>query len=140
MEDLTQEDLDLVEVAKKTAEAFFGYKSHGHQISCVGAALRSVDGKIYTGPNIHIPNCGPSSICAEVTILAKAYSENYHDVDSIVAFAYGEENGNRVVPPCGKCRDFMKIFGNPWVILQTQQGLKKARLTELLPESQNWWK
>jgi len=41
-----------------------------------------------------------------------------------------------ILPPCGKCRDLARAFGNPLVILQVGRNLdesKKARLSELVP-------
>jgi cytidine deaminase len=58
-------------------------------------------------------------------------SEGEGKIDTIVAFAY--KQGGHVLPPCGKCRQFISEFGNPYVIVQVGGQLKKAKLSELYP-------
>ena len=54
--------------------------------------------------------------------------------------AISSEDGYHVLPPCGKCREFAKGFGNPYVILllgKQANLLKKVRLSYLLPHDWN---
>jgi len=135
MKKITQKDMELIEEAKKVAKKFCSVKWKEEQISTVGAALRTKDGKIYSGPNIFHPESGPSSICAEYTALAKAYSEGYKEIDTIVAYGYRSEKEQKIMAPCGKCRAFIRLFGNPWVIINAKE---KFRLKEILPFCDNW--
>jgi len=38
-----------------------------------------------------------------------------------------------VLPPCGKCRQLLREFGNPYVILKLHSRYLKVRLAELYP-------
>ncbi|NIM47082.1 MAG: cytidine deaminase [Candidatus Aenigmarchaeota archaeon] len=135
---LTTKDKKLIEEAKKVAKRFSKTKWKGQVISSVGAALKTKDGKIYSGPNIHHPDSGSCSICAEYISIAKAYSDGHKKIDTIVAYWYDNNNEQGVVNPCGKCREFMRLFGNPWIIINVNGKLKKVRLKEIHPFSDNW--
>ena len=103
---------------------------------CVGAALVTKKGKIYTGCNIE--NTGIMSICAERVAFLKAISEGEIDFEYIVVVA-GKKNGElEPTTPCGYCRQFMsefvsksfKIYG-----LDKEGKIKEYNMDELLPES-----
>ena len=133
MKNLNEQDKKLIEEAKHIAQEFSKETWKDENITSVGAALRTEGGVIYSGPNIFHPYSSPSSICAEYTAIAKAYSEGHRDIETIVAYFYGGETNQGVLSPCGKCREFMRLFGNPWIIIQIKGGVKKLRLSELLP-------
>jgi len=138
MKDITPADKKLVNEARRVAKRFSLVKWKGQSLSCVGAALRTKSGKIYSGPNIEHPDSGPSSICAEYSALAKAFSEGHKEVALIVAYYYGGKGNHRVLSPCGRCREFLRLFGNPEVIINISGDLKKIRLDVLHPFSKNW--
>ena len=103
---------------------------------CVGAALVTKQGKVYTGCNIE--NHGIMSICAERVAFLKAISEGEKDFDYIVVVA-GKGNGElEPTTPCGYCRQFMsefvskdfKIYG-----LDKDGKFKEYNMGELLPEN-----
>lgn len=129
---LSQEDEELVGIAGDVAKRFSNVRWNGERLSGVGSALRTKDGEIFAGPNIDHPESSPCSICAEYTALAKAYSEGHTEVDTIVACWHKNEEG-RIIPPCGRCKEFMRLFGNPWVIIETEEGPRKAKLDEIHP-------
>jgi len=135
MRKLSEKDKELIKEAKKVARKFSKVKWEGQRLSTVGAALRTKDGKIYSGPDICHPQSGSSSICAEFTALSKAYSEGHTEIDSIVAYCYVNEKVKKILSPCGICREFLRLFGNPWIILDTK---KKAKLNEIHLFSDNW--
>jgi cytidine deaminase len=95
----------------------------------VGAALRAVDGTVFTGCNVE--NAAyPSTICAERTALVKAISEGYHQFDTIVVVS---KNAGF---PCGSCRQMMYEFAPDLrVIIAEISGrvLFEKTLRELLP-------
>jgi len=53
-------------------------------------------------------------------------------IEAIVAVCL-HDDGWSVLPPCGKCRQFISEFGNPYVIVEVGGELKKVRLSELYP-------
>lgn len=138
MRDINKKDEELIDEAKKTAikfakEMYFSdIKDENRRITTVGAALRTKSGDIFTGPNIFHPCANPCSIDAEYTAIAKAYSEGYREIESITAYWYKDNNNQKILMPCGQCREFMKLFGNPWIIFQSKNKMVKERLNKLL--------
>ena len=123
--DLTNRDLELVENAKK----LIGKRKSKR--SSVASVLRTKSGKIFQGVNIEIECSAPCSICAEYAAIGTMVSEGEEKIDIIVAVSY--KDGGYVLPPCGKCRQFISEFGNPYVIVQIEKELKKVKLNELYP-------
>ena len=138
MEELDEKDTELIKEAELAIKKIPDIKWRQFSLSCIGAAVRTKDGKIYSGPNISHPHAGQSSVCAEYSALTKAYSEGHGEIDSIVAFFHDGNRKSRVLAPCGKCREFLRLFGNPWVILEVEGKLKKLRLAEIHPYADNW--
>jgi cytidine deaminase len=63
-------------------------------------------------------------------------SSGERKVKTIVAVTDKGRNRYAILPPCGKCRDFVRAFGDPYVILQVGESLrdsKKVKLSELIP-------
>lgn len=69
----------------------------------VGAALRAVDGTVYTGCNVENASY-PVTICAERTALVKAISEGQRQFDLLTV---ATRNGGS---PCGMCRQMLFEF------------------------------
>jgi len=123
--DLSKGDLELVEKAKELI------RKRKSRRSSVASVLRTKNGRVFQGVNIEIECSAPCSICAEYAAIGTMVSEGEEEIDTIVAFAY--KQGGHVLPPCGKCRQFISEFGNPYVIVQVDRELKKAKLSELYP-------
>ncbi len=110
--------------AKKAAEnAYAPYSKFK-----VGAALLTVEGKIYTGCNVENSAFG-STICAERVAFTKAVSCGERNFEAI-AIANAQDT---FCPPCGECRQVMSEFCDA----DFEIILKGASFTlgELLPES-----
>jgi cytidine deaminase len=123
--DLSKRDLELVEKAKELI------KKRKSKRSSVASVLITENGRIFQGVNIEIQCSAPCSICAEYAAIGTMVSEGEGKIDTIVAFTC--KQGGHVLPPCGKCRQFISEFGNPYVIVQVGGQLKKAKLSELYP-------
>jgi len=123
--DLEKPDLELLEKAK---DLIAKRKS---KRSSVASVLRIRSGKVFEGVNVEIECSAPCSICAEYAAIGTMVTEGEQEIETIVAYSY--KNGGYVLPPCGKCRQFICEFGNPYVIVQVGQKLKKVRLSELYP-------
>jgi cytidine deaminase len=94
----------------------------------VGAALRALDGTVFTGCNVENASYG-ATICAERTALVKAVSEGRRDFDLIAVVT---NNGGS---PCGICRQVLYEFAPGLrVINADMEGniLSDCRLDELL--------
>ena len=109
--------IELIEMAKKASEnAHSPYSNF-----CVGTALLTRDGKVYTGCNVE--NHGIQSICGERVAFTTAFSEGEPSNDrtnyvaiAIVGHNRGSDDYSKTLP-CGYCRQFMSEFcGKDFVI------------------------
>lgn len=98
----------------------------------VGAALETVDGKIFTGSNVENSSYG-LAICAERVAIFKAVNDGHKKFKRIAIAA----KTKRPCPPCGACRQVLFEFADDMeVIMSTEAGkTKKTTLKKLLPES-----
>lgn len=122
---LTEQDLELVQRAQELI------KKRISKWSTVAACLRTASNQIFCGVNISIEGSEPCSICAEYAAIGTMVTAGEKEINTIVAVS-GKHN-SEVLPPCGKCRQFISEFGNPDVIVQVKGETKKARLSELYP-------
>lgn len=101
---------------------------------CVGAALLTMDGEIFTGCNVENSSFG-ASICAERCAILKAVSEGYTAFEKIAVVS----NSDDLTYPCGICRQFLTEFMEEGsVVLEGKDGeIKEYPLTDLLPYAFN---
>ena len=123
---------DDLEIAKKARlNAYVPYSNFQ-----VGVALRTKNGKVYTGCNIE--NHGIQSICAERTAFVKAISEGEKEFESItvVGSKIGMELNDECMP-CGYCRQFMSEFvdSNFRIYTLDKDQLKTYKINDILPYS-----
>jgi cytidine deaminase len=104
--ELSQKDQELVLAAESAMSKAFNPGSG----FVVGAALRSADGKVFTGANIKISATGMVA-CAEVVAFMAAHMAEKRKFDAIAVIA---RHGDRVleVPnyPCGRCSQIIHEF------------------------------
>jgi cytidine deaminase len=122
-----QEKQSLIDLANEARRrAYAPYSDYR-----VGAALRTTNGRVYTGVNIE--NAAyPDSICAERTAVFKAVSEGEHDFEIIAVVT---DNGGS---PCGSCRQVLAEFGLDTVVLIADgkgQVSMETTVRDLLPEA-----
>lgn len=117
----------LIEEAKVAREkAYVPYSKFK-----VGAALITVDGKVYHGCNIENAAYSVTN-CAERTALFKAYSEGDTEFAKLVVIADTE----RPVSPCGACRQVISELcpKDMKVVLTNLKGLvQETTVEDLLP-------
>lgn len=101
LEELSADDLQLVEVAKAMTETSYSPYSHFQ----VGAALRLADGQIFRGSNQE--NAAyPVGLCAERTAFFAA-GANAPDVPPVAIAIAAQTQGHflaQPAAPCGMCR------------------------------------
>ena len=113
----------LLEAARKARENAYAPYSHFQ----VGAALRSRDGRIFTGVNLENASY-PAGLCAERAALAAAVTAGVRDFSALAVCAGGQ------VTPCGLCRQALSEFGDMDLICAAPSGEPRFyRLSELLP-------
>jgi len=95
----------------------------------VGAAIRTKDGKIFTGCNIE--NVSYSmTICAERVAVFKAVSAGHTEFEAIAISASSEQP----IYPCGACRQVLAEF-NPTIKIFVNHDNGSYNMFELLPKS-----
>lgn len=123
-------DLELVDAATKALLRH--YKPFWHTVA---AAIRSSDGRIWTG--IHLgASVGRLSVCAEAVALGRAILEGDGTVESAVAVRHPKpdeaDQTVAIVSPCGACREmFADHAPEARIILP---GLRAEPVGALLPE------
>ena len=73
----------------------------GNSAGGVGAAIRTVDGNIYTGVCMDLAS--GLGFCAEVAAIVQMVTNRETQIDMAVAITFDD----RILPPCGRCRETM---------------------------------
>jgi cytidine deaminase len=128
---LTAADHDLIDAAK--AVLLRHYRPFWHTVA---AALRSRDGRIWTG--IHLgATVGRLSICAEAIALGRAVMDGDGSIDVAVAVRHPKPDESireiAVVSPCGACRENILDYDpEAGVIVNTPVGMRRVPVASLL--------
>ncbi|MCC6272847.1 MAG: cytidine deaminase, partial [Deltaproteobacteria bacterium] len=96
----------------------------------VGAALRTLDGKVYSGCNIENSSFG-ATVCAERVAVFKAVSEGE---GGFAAIAVVSRDDPRVLP-CGICRQVLwELAGDIDVVVGRASSVEVLKLSSLYPD------
>ena len=121
----------LISYAKKAmGNAYAPYSGF-----CVGAAILTSEGEVFTGCNVENSSYG-ATICAERCAIIKAISEGYTSFTKIAIVS----SGNNLTFPCGICRQFLSEFmqEDGVVVLCDSNGeIKEFELSSLIPHAFN---
>ena len=119
---------ELVEAARKVREKAYAPYSNFK----VGAAVRTKNGKVYTGCNVESASYG-LTVCAERVAVWKAVSEGEKEFTEIAVVADTEE----LTPPCGVCRQTIWEFGGdiPITFSNLNGKTETVKMSELLPRA-----
>ena len=98
----------------------------------VGAAVRTKEGKVYTGCNVESASYG-LTVCAERVAIWKALSEGERDFTELAVVADTES----LTPPCGTCRQIIWEFcKQATIVLANLRGDNQiVSIAELLPRA-----
>ena len=123
-----QENQSLIEAAAAARVQSLAPFSH----FLVGAALRTKDGKVFTGCNVESASYG-LTVCAERVAIWKALSEGERDFTNLVIVADTEQ----LTPPCGTCRQIIWEFAkHATIVLANLRGQKEeVSIKDLLPRA-----
>ncbi|MCR4901472.1 MAG: cytidine deaminase [Butyrivibrio sp.] len=130
-------DINYKELASKALKMRArSYTPYSHY--CVGAAIATPDGKIYTGCNAENAAYSPG-ICAERNAIYKAVSEGDKEFVAI-AIAGGREGHEptEYCPPCGVCRQVIREFcklDTKILLVKSEDDYQEYTLDQLLPQS-----
>ena len=125
-------NVELINYAKKAMNnAYAPYSNF-----CVGAALLTDDGTVYTGCNIENASYTPTN-CAERTAIFKAVSEGIRDFQAICIVGGKDGVLTEYAAPCGVCRQVMMEFCDPEtfqiILAVDKEKYDIFTLKELLP-------
>jgi cytidine deaminase len=98
----------------------------------VGAALRTRDGKIFTGCNVESASYG-LTVCAERVAIWKALSEGERHFTELAVVVDTEH----LTPPCGTCRQIIWEYSREaTILLGNLHGLREElSIQDLLPRA-----
>jgi cytidine deaminase len=98
----------------------------------VGAAVKTAEGKVYTGCNVESASYG-LTVCAERVAIWKALSEGERQFTELAIVADTES----LTPPCGTCRQIIWEFAkNATIVLGNLRGETQiVSIKELLPRA-----
>jgi cytidine deaminase len=126
---LSQESLQqLIEAAKSARLRSIAPFSN----FLVGAAVKTAEGKVYTGCNVESASYG-LTVCAERVAIWKALSEGERQFIELAIVADTES----LTPPCGTCRQIIWEFAkNATIVLGNLRGeTQVVSIRELLPRA-----
>ena len=132
MKDASAVHSSLMEAAARARE--FAYSPYSGY--CVGAALLTADGRIFTGCNVENASFSATN-CAERTAIFKAVSEGAREFAAIAVVGGRRGETSPFCAPCGVCRQVLAEFGSAdlVVLLGTPEDIRVHTLGELLPFS-----
>jgi cytidine deaminase len=126
---MSNKELTNAELVDKAASLVAPKKmKHGFTTADCGCALVTDKGNIYLGVSIDTPSS--MGFCAEHSAIASMVTNNEYKIRKIVAAL----DDGTVLPPCGRCREFMYQIDNDHlnteVIISKEKSVK---LKKLLP-------
>jgi cytidine deaminase len=134
LSDVALTDADHELIAAANAVLAKHYRPFWHMVA---AALRSRDGRVWTG--LHIgATVGRLSVCAEAVAFGRAVLDGDGTIETAVAVRHPKpEEENRelaVVPPCGACREMILDHApQAMIIVKDSDILIKLPIRTLLP-------
>jgi homotetrameric cytidine deaminase len=127
LDELGADELALVQAARSASERAYARYS-GYR---VGAAVRSDDGRIFTGSNVENASYG-ATMCAERSAIFGLVSAGARAISAVCVYAPAEP----MAMPCGMCRQVMIEFcSDAPVLVAGPRGVLRRRLAALLPEA-----
>ena len=123
------EDIEsLIETAKRAREQAVAPFSNFQ----VGAAVKTADGRVYTGCNVESASYG-LTVCAERVAIWKALSEGERQFTELAVVADTET----LTPPCGTCRQIIWEFarGAKIVFANLEGKTEEFHIADLLPRA-----
>lgn len=129
-------DIDICKKLLSEAAKMLSYSYAPYSGFCVGAALLSRDGRIFTGCNIENAAFSPTN-CAERTAFFKAVSEGVREFTAIAIVGGRDGCIKDYVAPCGVCRQVMMEFCDAKtfriILAKSEDEIKVFTLEEILP-------
>ena len=119
---------DLIE---KASSVIRSRKNGDYVIGDVGCALLTNAGNIYLG--VCIDTSSSMGFCAEHNAIGAMVTGGESKVKKIVSVWKDEDGESHVIPPCGRCREFIYQIDNNNINTEAILKDKDVKLSELLP-------
>jgi cytidine deaminase len=127
LEQLSGDERTLVETARAASQHAYARYS-GYR---VGAAVRSEDGRIFSGCNVENASYG-ATMCAERAAIFAMVSAGARRIAAVCVYAPSEP----LAMPCGMCRQVLAEFcEDAPVLVAGPVGVLRRSLAALLPEA-----
>ncbi len=126
MSEITDEEL-----IQKAESVLNPKKVWDYLIGDVGCALVSEKNNVYAGVCIDV--CSGMGFCAEASAIAAMVTAGEYKIKKIVAVWKDEKGITHILPPCGRCREFMKQIDKNNLESEIILKDKVVKLSELLP-------
>jgi cytidine deaminase len=125
---LSPEDVELIKIAGDHAKERFV-----QDFISIAGALRTREGKIYTGINLKY-RVRNTSTCGETMAIYVALNDGEKDFDTVVGVKYfPEKDSFEVVNGCGWCRQLFSYNTPLKVIIDNNGTLEKVEAEDLMP-------
>ncbi len=98
--------INNIDLIQKSASVINPKTINGYTVGDVGCALVTDKGNVYTGVNIDTSS--GMGFCAEHGAIAAMVTERESKIERIVATWKNEKGELFTLPPCGRCREFIK--------------------------------
>jgi cytidine deaminase len=107
--------------------------ANGKLFGDVAACLAGATGNVHTG--VCIDTSSGTGVCAEYAAIAAMITAGEYRIAKIVAVWRDEQGRLYVLPPCGRCREFIRQIDPANLDTEVILGEgRRRRLRELLPE------
>ena len=103
----------------------------GRLLGDVGAALLTNRGTVYVG--VCIDTGSGTGFCAEHSAIAAMVTAGEFHITTIVAVWKNENGATVILPPCGRCREFIRQISEANLDTGVILGTGVVKLRELLP-------
>jgi cytidine deaminase len=101
----------------------------------VGSALVTEEGNLYRG--VCIDTASGTGFCAEHSAIAAMVTAGEYKIEKIVAVWKDEGDTTYVLPPCGRCREFIRQIDGRNLDTEVVLGKDEAsKLKDLLPRNE----
>lgn len=112
------------------------HESGDRVFGTVGATIVTKNGNTYNG--VCIDTGSGTGFCAEAAAIGAMVTAGEYEIDKIVAVWRGEQDGKLyVLPPCGRCREFIRQIDERNLDTEIVLGMDKFRkLRDLLPNNE----
>ena len=98
----------------------------------VGCALITREGNLYLG--VCIDTASGTGFCAEISAIAAMVTSGEYGIAKIVAVWKDDDGATYVLPPCGRCREFIRQIDEGNIDTEVILGQDEvSKLKDLLP-------